>query len=147
MKRLAFTLLAILAALSSWAAGFSKPDTLRLVFYVKPSGSGDGSSWEKAMGNDQFIYTLAHARRGATFHLAAGKYVPVFSQEFEETKGLDKKYQIEKSATIIGGYPVNPTKNDTPDPKKTLLSFLPTSKVITHLTNLQPTETTILLRA
>ena len=44
------------------------------LYYVREDGSGDGSSWENALGEQGFIDTLEAAVAGDEFWIAAGTY-------------------------------------------------------------------------
>jgi hypothetical protein len=105
------------------AIDFEKLNTELDDYYVKVNGTGDGSSWDKAMGNKEFSYMLGHAREGATFHLAAGTYVPVLNSAYEETNSIHRRYQINRPVSIIGGYPENPTEKDVSNPQDNITLF------------------------
>lgn len=119
-KRFAFIIsyLIISSVFNSWAVDFSKLDTTKNIYYVKNGGTGDGSSWDKALGKTEFNYVLAKARNGATFHIAAGKYVPTLNSALEETTLKNACYTIKNSVTLVGGYPENPSAGDVSDPSK-----------------------------
>ncbi len=88
------------------------------VYYVKTTGTGDGSSWENAMSNETFAERLPNAPDGATFHIAEGTYRPVY----DKNGGVpaltrDKAFLINGSVSLIGGYPLDITdENIQPDP-------------------------------
>lgn len=123
-RKVILTLSLLTFGFSLMAIDFEKLNTELNDYYVKVDGTGDGSSWDKAMGNKEFSYMLGHAREGATFHLAAGTYVPVLNSAYEETTySYSLVYQIKKSVNIIGGYPKNPTEKDVSNPKKNITLF------------------------
>ena len=96
-----------LSTVSLCALDFSELSLELKNYYVTEKGTddGDGSSWEKAIGNDAFAYLLPRVKKGATFHLAAGTYTPVYDSDMEIPS--DKRwtcFYINKSVSIIGGY-------------------------------------------
>lgn len=123
-RKVILTLSLLTFGFSLMAIDFEKLNTELNDYYVKVDGTGDGSSWDKAMGNKEFSYMLGHVREGATFHLAAGTYVPVLNSAYEEVTDSDLLvYQIIKSVNIIGGYPKNPTEKDVSNPKENITLF------------------------
>lgn len=58
------------------------------VKYVVPEGSGDGSSWAKAMGEETFRTAIKSAAPGTEFWLAAGVYTPETDESFEPAIGV-----------------------------------------------------------
>ncbi|MEE3483615.1 MAG: gliding motility-associated C-terminal domain-containing protein [Bacteroidales bacterium] len=123
-RKVILTLSLLTFGFSLMAIDFEKLNTELDDYYVKVNGTGDGSSWDKAMGNKEFSYMLGHAREGATFHLAAGTYVPVLNSAYKEVTDSDLLvYQIKKSVNIIGGYPKNPTEKDVSNPKENITLF------------------------
>ena len=83
-------------------------DTTRSVYYVKQDGKGDGSSWKNAMGNETFAYVLPRVKPNTTFHIAAGRYVPVYdSLGAIPQNSKYKVFYTEKPVRLIGGYPAN----------------------------------------
>lgn len=123
-RKVILTLSLLTFGFSLMAIDFEKLNTELNDYYVKVDGTGDGSSWDKAMGNKEFSYMLGHVREGATFHLAAGTYVPVLNSAYEEVTDSDLLvYQIKKSVNIIGGYPKNPTEKDVSNPKENITLF------------------------
>ncbi|MBP5424136.1 MAG: gliding motility-associated C-terminal domain-containing protein [Paludibacteraceae bacterium] len=123
-RKVILTLSLLTFGFSLMAIDFEKLNTELDDYYVKVDGTGDGSSWDKAMGNKEFSYMLGHAREGATFHLAAGTYVPVLNSAYKEVTDSDLLvYQIKKSVNIIGGYPKNPTEKDVSNPKENITLF------------------------
>ncbi len=101
-------------------------------YYVKVDGTGDGSSWKKAMSAEKFALALSSQSTigsGATFHLAAGTYHPMYDPfEVEHdgyaNKDIFKVYYIQAPINIIGGYSENPTDGEIPNPSinKTIIS-------------------------
>ena len=95
-------------------------------YYVKVDGTGDGSSWEKAMSAEKFalkLSTQSTLGTGDTFHLAAGTYHPMYDPAVDHTEFDDydvaKKqfaYYIQTPVNIIGGYSANPTNEEIPNP-------------------------------
>ena len=69
-------------------------------YYVKVDGTGDGSSWEKAMSGEQFASICGSVPDGTTFHLAEGNYEP------RKIYGYSG-YYLNSDIRIIGGYPAN----------------------------------------
>ncbi|MBR2261791.1 MAG: gliding motility-associated C-terminal domain-containing protein [Paludibacteraceae bacterium] len=122
-RKVILTLSLLTFGFSLMAINFEKLNTELDDYYVKVDGTGDGSSWDKAMGNKEFSYMLGHAREGATFHLAAGTYVPVLNSAYEETNSVSRKYLINRPVSIIGGYPENPTEKDVSNPQDNITLF------------------------
>ncbi len=123
-RKALLTISFLMFGFSLMAIDFEKLNTELNDYYVKPDGTGDGSSWDKAMGNKEFSYMLGHARKGATFHLAAGTYVPVLNSTYEETTNPDLNvYKIKNTVSIIGGYPQKPTENDVSNPQENITLF------------------------
>lgn len=81
-------------------------------YYVKPasSGIGNGSSWADAT---TLSGALATSVSGDIIHVAAGTYVPTVKLS-NGTDDLDMTFEIKNNVKIIGGYPANPTANDSP---------------------------------
>lgn len=111
-----------LSTVSLWALDFSELSLELKNYYVTEDGTddGDGSSWKKAIGNEAFAYLLPRVKKGATFHLAAGTYTPVYDSDMEIPS--DKRwacFYINKSVSIIGGY----VKESDGNYEKSSLSF------------------------
>lgn len=87
------------------------------VYYVKVDGTGDGSSWEKAMSGDDFTNLLPEAPLQSVFYLAAGTYTP--------TASSSKTFYINNSVTIIGGFPQDAKRGDVskPDENVTCMTY------------------------
>ena len=75
------------------------PKTDRTQFYVKTNGTGDGSSWDKAMSPEDFAIRFYLSQTTDTFHIAEGTYNPVKIETFST-----RVYQRTRSFTLIGGY-------------------------------------------
>ncbi len=78
-------------------------------YYVKVDGTGDGSDWLNAMSPTDFATYLPLVYDDDTFHVAAGTY---HCDVEDPLYGLT--YIINKSVTIIGGYPDTVTTIGTP---------------------------------
>ncbi len=80
-------------------------------YYVKPAGSGNGSSWNNAT---TLSNALSVSASGDIIHLAAGEYIP----SVKLTSGsddLDMTFEIKNNISLIGGYPANPIVGDSPN--------------------------------
>jgi len=92
-------------------------------YYVKTvaSGDGSGSSWDNAMNDTTFAYYFPIAPTGATFHIAAGTYRPIFDENGQKTKSQSRCFSANRPINLIGGYPAeaegdveaDPTQNRT----------------------------------
>ena len=95
-------------------------------YYVKTvaSGDGSGSSWENAMNDTTFAYYFPIAPTGATFHIAAGTYRPIFDENGKKTKSLNRSFSATRPIHLIGGYPANAEGDVEADPTqyRTILS-------------------------
>jgi len=71
------------------------------VKYVTPSGAGtkDGSSWENACGNAEFITNLPLASSGDEFWIAAGVYKPTMN-----TTDRTAAFQLKDGVALYGGF-------------------------------------------
>ena len=77
-------------------------------YYVKLGGKGDGSSWEKAMGDTAFAYSINRVEDGATFHIAEGVYHPIYDMNGAlTTVNPNRMYYTNKAINLQGGYPAN----------------------------------------
>lgn len=86
------------------------------VYYVKEKGTGDGSSWETAMGPESFAKILPIAPKGSVFHVAEGIYRPMYDGDGEASEKTSKlTFKINDDVTIMGGYPDNATDLTTRD--------------------------------
>lgn len=90
-------------------------------YYVKVNGSGDGSSWDKAMNNKAFAYSFDKVEDGATFHFAAGEYTPIYAAFEGKTC-----FWTDKCVNLVGGYPESPSRNEVarPGDPDTKVSFM-----------------------
>ena len=94
-------------------------------YYVKLGGKGDGSSWEKAMGDTAFAYSINRVEDGATFHIAEGVYRPIYDKNGEETTSYgNRTFYTTKLINLDGGYSKEATGKAVANPKanKTVLS-------------------------
>jgi hypothetical protein len=82
--------------------------------YVKPGGTGDGSSWAEAAN---LADALEQAERGDVIHLASGTHIPskLIAGGDPEKPG-DVTFEIAANISIVGGYPAEPEAGDEPDP-------------------------------
>ena len=72
------------------------------VFFVSPSGTGDGSSWEEATN---FASAMNQATSGSVLYLMQGRYTPTATiRNGETTEWSDRTFEISKNVEIIGGY-------------------------------------------
>ncbi|MCM4169229.1 hypothetical protein KCTC52924_00710 [Arenibacter antarcticus] len=90
--------------------------------FVVPNGSGDGLSWSKATN---LANALNIAVSGNTIHIAEGTYVP--SETItggDPSDERDRTFEITRNITLVGGYPINATKDTESDPSNytTILS-------------------------
>lgn len=93
-------------------------------YFVKEGGSGDGSSWEKAMSGEAFAAYLPYAPKSSTFHVAAGTYHPVLNLDLQKNENSASKFfMVKNDVTIIGGYPIDAKDSVVPDPDKNLTLF------------------------
>ncbi|MDO4526052.1 MAG: right-handed parallel beta-helix repeat-containing protein, partial [Bacteroidales bacterium] len=105
--------------LSEFSNTYTVP--LKGPFYVKTKreGTGDGSSWENAMDGTDFASVLPLAPDGATFHVAAGTYQPVYDAKgVVPAKKSNLTYLIKTNVTIQGGYYKDAKNGAESDPQK-----------------------------
>ncbi len=77
------------------------------IIYVKEDGSGDGSSWEQALGD---LHTaIEEAQPGDQVWIAAGTYVPTGHQTRNNPK--TQHFEMKNGVTIYGGFPANASNN------------------------------------
>ena len=97
----------------------SLPEDLGNDWYIKPGGTGDGSSWEKAIDLGPALAACATADK---LYLAAGTYTP--TQFAGGTTDVYRCFLLSQNVWIYGGYPENPVAGDQADPakNKTILS-------------------------
>ncbi|MBP5424103.1 MAG: hypothetical protein J6Y78_16845, partial [Paludibacteraceae bacterium] len=126
MKRLILMVLSFVTLNTSLSArSWTDIDVTRDEYYVTVKGTtdGDGSSWDMALSSEELSYVLPNAKKGATFHLAAGEYNPMLDSTLTvPSNGRDpyRTFLIRKPVTIIGGYPEKPKRNDISDPAKNI---------------------------
>ncbi len=92
-------------------------DLTLLNYYVKENGTGDGSSWDKAMSPQSFAYTLPRVGDGVTFYVAEGTYYPEYDYNMNRANGKDATFTVNSDVTIKGGYPANAKTGSVSDPK------------------------------
>lgn len=99
----------------SQEAGDLPPDTAQNI-YVKPNGTGDGSSWNNAASMEQAL--TMETFHGDNIHLAAGVYKPTLPIG-NSSSGDDNEltFEINKNLKLIGGYSANPTAGEVPNPE------------------------------
>ncbi|MBP3717840.1 MAG: hypothetical protein J6I79_10155 [Paludibacteraceae bacterium] len=74
--------------------------------YVKKDGTGNGTSWNDAMGETAFFDALPKAKEGTTFYVAAGEY----------EKTVSSPIWLKNGIKVIGGYPANAKEGAVSDP-------------------------------
>lgn len=105
---------------------FSASAVQAYVYKVKPGGTGDGSSWEKALGERGFIETLEKSGNGHEFWLAAGSYRPYSvpdSSEDQRAKDDDTpektprehSFFLNPGVALFGGFAGNETARSQRD--------------------------------
>ncbi len=103
-------------ATATWDITFFLPE-----YFVKVNGTGDGngSSWENAMSNETFAGLLSKVPDSVTFHIAAGTYHPVYGYQGSFSENItDRRFEINSSVTLIGGYPANAQTGSVSEPEK-----------------------------
>ena len=90
-----------------------RPTVMNYYVKTKKVNKGDGSNWENAMNREDFALYLPLAPEGATFHVAAGRYLPIYENGYGH-----KEFKVNSSVSIIGGYPDTAKTGDVPDPKE-----------------------------
>lgn len=95
--------------------------------YVKPLGTGDGSSWANATSLGSALASSLSS--GDKIHIAAGTYRPSVTITNGDTAvGADNDltFEIKQNVELIGGYSQNPTTGEAPNPSvnETILSGL-----------------------
>lgn len=122
MKKIIFSFISFLLGLQLMAQGINtvEYDYTLSDYYVKENGTGDGSSWEKAMSPTGFSLVFNHAKTiGATFHIAEGIYSPYYASNGSVPASDNKKvYYSNIPLNIIGGYRKDITdETESPSPK------------------------------
>ncbi len=107
-KRLIATLICLVQTVS-FSLSYAKD------YYVKVDGTGDGSSWEKAMSGDDFAQLLPDVSSQSVFYIAAGNY--------NASASRNKTFLVNNSVTIIGGFPKNPKRGDVANPNENITTF------------------------
>lgn len=80
------------------------------VYKVKPGGTGDGSTWEKALGEQGLLEKLATAGYGHEFWIAAGTYRPYIApQPSDSTPKADTDprefaFVLNRGVALYGGF-------------------------------------------
>jgi hypothetical protein len=94
------------------------------VYRVKPGGTGDGSSWEKALDEQGFLSKLAESGYGDEFWIVAGTYRPAVPQEKTSAgNGSDLRessFSLKNGVALYGGFAGNETARDQRNWKKNL---------------------------
>ncbi len=101
-------LLSVGMALSLFSLNISAAD-----YYVKTTGTGDGSSWETATTLDGALASATTA--GDVIHIAAGTYVPTVLITGNAGSLREKTFEIKYNISLIGGYPENATTGAVAD--------------------------------
>ena len=70
------------------------------VYHVSIKGTGDGSSWEKAMGS--LDDALAKATSGDEIWIAAGTYKP--TQLIKSSKKNSRHFPLKDGVSLYGGF-------------------------------------------
>ena len=124
MKKLILMVLSLVTLNTTLSArSWTDIDVTRDEYYVTVKGTtdGDGSSWDMAISCDEFSYVLPNAKKGATFHLAAGRYTPILDTSLvvpANGREASAAFLVRKPVTIIGGYPDKPKMGDVSDPSR-----------------------------
>ena len=124
MKKLILMVLSLVSLNTTLSArSWTDIDVTRDEYYVTVKGTtdGDGSSWDMAISCDEFSYVLPNAKKGATFHLAAGRYTPILDTSLvvpANGREASAAFLVRKPITIIGGYPDKPKRGDVSNPSK-----------------------------
>ena len=93
-------------------------DLTRPRYYVKIDGSGDGSSWEKAMSPQTFAYALPRVGDDVTFYVAEGTYYPIYDMYNRLAQYNEASFVVNSDVSIKGGYPANAQTGAVSDPSK-----------------------------
>ncbi len=73
------------------------------IIYVKQNATGDGSSWDNALGD---LHTaLVQAQSGDQVWIAAGTYIPTGNQEGDDER--TRHFQMKNGVRIYGGFPAD----------------------------------------
>jgi hypothetical protein len=82
---------------------FSNTPTLAAVRHVRPSGTGDGSSWENA--SPDLAAVLRNAQPGDEILAAEGVYVPSFDRDGNPVNGAARTFALKSGVKLFGGFP------------------------------------------
>ena len=93
-------------------------DLTLTAYYVKVDGTGDGSSWEKAMSPQSFAYALPRVGDDVTFYVAEGKYYPMYDQYNRSTRGREAVFTVNSDVSIKGGFSADAKTGAVSDPSK-----------------------------
>ena len=99
---------------------FVKPDPNAKEYYVKTDrqGKGDGSSWDDAIGGEDFAYVLPQVGSGTKFYIAQGTYYPVYDKNLKIPENIvNNVFYSKKCISLYGGFPASAKGTDmTCDP-------------------------------
>jgi hypothetical protein len=76
------------------------------VVYVRPGGTGDGSSWARALGDLQAAIETAALFGDGQVWVAAGTYTPS-SWPNGGTAARERHFSLRNHAAVLGGFPAN----------------------------------------
>ncbi len=80
------------------------------VYKVKPGGTGDGTTWEKALGEKELLEKLATAGYGHEFWIAAGTYRPYIAPQPSgstpkaDTDPREYAFVLNRGVALYGGF-------------------------------------------
>ena len=114
MKRIFSTMMSLLAMQFMFAQSSENPkiDLTLKEYYVKVDGTGDGTSWDKAISAKDFAYVFNNFQtEGVTFYMAAGTYHAVYNYNGEATNDDAASWTSQHGANIYGGYDPKSTGN------------------------------------
>ncbi|MFA8436944.1 MAG: right-handed parallel beta-helix repeat-containing protein [Marinifilaceae bacterium] len=72
------------------------------VIFVKPNGTGNGESWQEAMGNIQQAIEKSFDLGGGEIWVAAGNYKP--TKEYKESYPRTKSFIMKPCVKLFGGF-------------------------------------------
>ena len=93
-----------------------RPTAMNYYVKTKRVNKGDGSNWENAMDGDAFETYLPLAPDGATFHIAAGTYMPKKESINEYGNRVAPCFMVQSFVRLIGGYSDKAKDGDKPNP-------------------------------
>ncbi len=114
MKRIFSTMMSLLAIQFMFAQSTENPkiDLTLKEYYVKVDGTGDGTSWDKAISAKDFAYVFGNFQtEGATFYMAGGTYLALYNTKGEELTDRTACWISQHGANIYGGYDPAATGN------------------------------------